>query len=755
MNIRELLNKLRGSKDINNSLILPANLETIPMRDKLDSDKIQRLDEIKKKYEDILSQNDKGYFYSYNLTSKFANDEMKMYFSLFGRIVFNHETDDIGLFSNRPLYKMVNLYVHRYVNSIKIKLYIDAMEKIYTDTHLKLVALKEIYDESVVRNEGVRLNKGKKEALVNEIYNLTTNYVIYKSDVYSALLEVKTYESEIYNDNSESIHELVEMIKKYDLIENDFRKRLIDLAKDFIPNELGKILAMKLDFNNEIALIEKELEIYTYENIKVDTLNDELENIDNIPKTLATKDNLLKVIAELEKKYILASDYGRYELDLNPLYEVKFDILTTDIVKQKNSPFENVSERELSFYKDIIASRIETNITGVDSLLSQWIDDKKIVSSAISVVRGDNFFDFGAILSNRLLLSFILSMESREKAQYFFDNYMLDFTNLKDKEVVNEKPFPLTNFSFTESSLVPFSTLCHIYGLYYDKTEKNRFRNYAYWMIYNYLMGEKEEFVYKIPVGIEEIKFCEVEVKPKDIDGTLDTYFLYDNIRKAINNKNLVAPSTLKKIDIRGMDITRLNIPYVVLNEGLVELKCYSYYISHNIQSLTIPSTLEKVSVNRSPDNDIERYSALYYIPELTFTNFKESIILNNSESRKKMLQIKCRAAINNIFSSMAPDSLVFDIFPVGNSILLVSDGRGIKIDIKNIVGDYFYESYYNIFHDQVWKNLLRHSLEEGHTIYRLKEDTIAYATRKCDIMIIEAMSSKYEKLMGNNRGCR
>ena len=119
------------------------------------------------------------------------------------------------------------------------------------------------------------------------------------------------------------------------------------------------------------------------------------------------------------------------------------------------------------------------------------------------------------------------------------------------------------------------------------------------------------------------------------------------------------------------------------------------------------------------------------------------------------MLQIKCRAAINNIFSSMAPDSLVFDIFPVGNSILLVSDGRGIKIDIKNIVGDYFYESYYNIFHDQVWKNLLRHSLEEGHTIYRLKEDTIAYATRKCDIMIIEAMSSKYEKLMGNNRGCR
>ena len=53
MNIRELLNKLRGSKDINNSLILPANLETIPMRDKLDSDKIQRLDEIKKKYEDI------------------------------------------------------------------------------------------------------------------------------------------------------------------------------------------------------------------------------------------------------------------------------------------------------------------------------------------------------------------------------------------------------------------------------------------------------------------------------------------------------------------------------------------------------------------------------------------------------------------------------------------------------------------------------------------------------------------------------
>ncbi len=696
MNIKELLNKLRGNKNVSNSLILPNNLESIPMRDKLDDNRIKRLDEIKKKYEDILSQENRSYFNSYNLTNQKANDEMRINFSLFGKLVINH--DEVYNLITMEYYEKENLYVHNLINPVKIKLYIDAMEELYVSTHLKLIALKEIYDESD-RKERIFLTKRKKEALVNEIYNLTTNYVIFKNNVYSALVEVETYKKEL-KDNLYNDSDMRTFARFKEDTLSDYKIKVTEYARTLIPDRLDEIKKQKLNKLEEIASIERELEIYTYNNIKVEDLNKELENIDSIPRTAETRDNLLEVISKLETKFIVLNDYGRYELDLRPLYEVKFDILVTDIIGQEYSPFADMPrDRERIFYEDIIASRIVTNITGVDSLLSQWVGKQnvefvpKIVKEIKSVLSINGSYDYDFLLNNRMNLSLILSMTSREMAKYFFDNYMLKCTEYGDvlegvsrssnKDGVSYAFLGINTDLFSlKPGKMPLISLCKIHSLWYDDEKKEGIEYCGLTSIYDYLFNYGD--VLEIPEGIREINIYRSD--------NAKFFTFLENVRDCINNKELIMPSTLESLSIGYPLLNDTKIPKIVLNEGLKRINGEINFVDLGTKSLTIPSTL---SIYFGGIIFISfKKTAFLSVPELIFTNYESSRILSPNAETVSMIETKVRYSIDEMRKVLVGKTikqiseLIKSQFRLPeNSIILVSkDGTRLKMDIASLV---------------------------------------------------------------------
>ena len=242
MNIFDFFKKIRGGNSVvTESLVLPSTLANIPTdRGRLDDEKIAKLEKIKEEFLKILSQ--KKYFSSHDLTSKYFNEDMLMNISLFGKLVIDH--DDVYNPDIVTSLEKAELYIHQVVNPRKIELYINAINEMYMDTYLRLIALKEIYEEY-----GEELSKNKREAIINEIANLTNNYVIFESNFYAAAKEAETYKKE---------YSIVEY-KESETVTREYHNRVIKMAKLLIPDVLAKIENKKLAIYDEIAYIEREL----------------------------------------------------------------------------------------------------------------------------------------------------------------------------------------------------------------------------------------------------------------------------------------------------------------------------------------------------------------------------------------------------------------------------------------------------------------------------------------------------------------
>ncbi len=630
MNIRNFFNKIRS---INNTeLVLPSELASIPMRDKISIDKIQELSEYKDNYRELLLKNKN--LFSNEISIKYFNDEMLMNFNLFSNLIVNH--DEIFNLYTTPEYIKKEKYIHRIVNPIKIKLYIDKMHELYEETHLRLIALKELYDE--IESRKIIISRHNKEILVNEIYNLTTNYVIFANNVYAALKEVETYRNELQTEINFDEKTRDEIIKNY-------YDKIVNYVKKLIPDKLYQISNMSIDIVSMIAYLERELEIYVYNNIKVDELNQELTQIDNIPKTLDNREMLLEKINVLEIKYIVLNDYGRYELDLGSLYEVKFDILTIDIINQKKSPFTNIKDnRVIEYYSKVIKNRIVTYITGNDSLLEHKLkeDDKHIISAIYDILP---IFGY-QVLESLFLLNLVLSMRSLETAKYFFKNYKVDITHVDEDRYIIERNIWLTairnifNFTNDKGNLrrFPLATLCRLYSLYFDEKPRYLERYMAFAEMYKVFVGNNKSDKLYVPEGIESINLnCDLEA-------------LRNNIAKRINNKKVIMPSTMREIDVNYLDnyLHNSTVPEIVLNEGLECIYGNIDLGKLKTEKLTIPSTLFCISPY---DGNFYPFQSYVQVPRLIFTKFEKSTMLTRyKKDRNLMLRVKCEMSIKELW---------------------------------------------------------------------------------------------------------
>jgi len=672
MNIKELFNKLFKSGTKNYGLALPTDLVSVPMRDRLDDEKIKELEEYKANYFRLLEQ--KKHFTSRDIEAADFNQEMLMNFELFGRLVINHD-NNYNLDTMKD-YEKEELWIKQRVTPQKIKLYVGKMEAMFNETHLRLVALKEIYSES-----GKRLSKDKQNAILNEIYNLTSSYIVFKNNIYAALTEVESYKKELsYNQNAPDVIDQEKVLSKHLLY-------LSYYAGILIPNKLYELKKTNFDEIEEIAYLERELEIYAYNHLKIDDLNKELNEIDKIEKTPENRQMLLDKINELEIKYLVLNNYGGYELDLKPLYEVKFDILTIDIVRQENSPFKDIPSRELKYYEDIILDKFTTNIAGVDSLLNQRLDDdhKYLIDCFTGLLKyGDNY-NFPLISIDTFCLSLILSAASDEQMMYFFNNYQIDFKNPK---IFYRFAKELPSVGIKIEDKVPLGTVCWINdidilmgknGQGFISEDTNRIVK-----IYNYFINKEneKETEYRLPDGITSIA------------GIFrDGYAIRNKILNDAYGKIFKTPDSLKSLALQDSNDTRY-LTNVILNEGLESFFGSSLVDGYTTKSITIPSTLqnayESILNNALHTNDAYAYDYDVYMEKLIFTNYEDSITLHDEKQMDDIIRCLYEASMwylwSELYSNQVKPPYVKLKFPPHDIVLVSKDGHQVVVSIDTIV---------------------------------------------------------------------
>ena len=613
MDIKSYIKKLFKIQNLN--MVSLNDTLYVPTRDDINKKSLPALEEIKNEYLIILKDK---IFASYNLGSMDYRNEMIKLFYLFNRTILNQE--EVYNFSTMPNYEKRELFLNYLINPYKILIYVRKMTEIYDKTQLMLVALNEILNEN-------ELDENIVSVIRNEIDILKTNLVIFKKYLLIAIKEVSSNRN-----NLSSNRDLIKYGRKVN--NNELKKYYREIkgyAKLLVPDKLKDIFKSNKPLKEKIANIEIELEGYCYDNLKIDDLNNELVMLDRTIKSEENKQELLNQINDLELKYLVLNRYGGYELDLSALYQVKFDILTTGLIDEEDSPFMNIgrfSERELAYYKDIILNLISINITGLDSVLNNTsdIDDKFLIDTIFVLVRGnqnDND-EYGTIdiLKDKFKLCLLLNIPYPEKVLELFDKTIVP--------IYDHNYHAYTIFSFYGITLdndIPLSTLCRIMS-FYNSCEDMRFkfsiydRNWQLANVYSYYASlvKDNSDVFCVPNGINKLAISASSGK--------DSITLYKNIAEMVNHKTIVMPNCLREFYVNTAAIT-FNIPKIVFNEGLEVLDCKLplLYTFNGLKSITIPSAVSLLyffDQRYNFDNN-----SLNSFEEIIFTNIEDSILLH------------------------------------------------------------------------------------------------------------------------------
>ena len=668
VDIKGYLSRLFKTKEL--GMISLNDMAYIPTRNELNNELAESLDEYKDNYKEVLLQD--KYITSHDISSKDYSDDMIMNFYLFNRLIVNQ--DEVYNLDTVEEYKRNELFLKYKINPYKILLYVDKMEEIYNETLLRLIALKEIVNE-------LELDKNKIDAIKNEIDTLTTHYIIFKNNLYASLMEINHLKNNVnhqfdrYNEYSSNL-----LVKAY-------YNRIKKYYEVLMPDKFKEIDKEELPLINKLANLELELEIYCYNNIDVNKLNEELQEIDKIEKNIDNKENLLQKINDLVLRYEILNRYGGYELDLSPLYEVKFDILTIDIVKQEDSPFKGIdNEREMKYYKDIIANMITTYITGVDSILNNQLDEnnKDIIECFIEILKNNDKFDFNNILMDKFKLCLLLNIPDSNKILELFDNALISIS-------YNNKKINASSYGIVLDEVVPLSTLCR-FRILYEKSKK-LFNLLLYFnpiikffaKIYEYYEKKEkinDESVYKVPEGI--IKIDCVQLK----EGLNDEALKY--LVNKIYGKTVIMPSSLQIFTSNDL-FKDVSIPKIVLNEGFNINYDYYPFICNDTKSITIPKTLENISLDfkQCIENECNSYATLN---ELIFTDFEDSLLLNDKHNR----EILIKNLINMIYYVVARFIIGDTSFNYKKEMKLILVDKN-KIEHTIALDDIFYYKFFRL----------------------------------------------------------
>lgn len=500
------------------------------------------------------------------------------------------------------------------IKCIKLMLYQQEVEFLEEKTRIRLVALNEIL-ENLLNGRLFTRVKSKEliHSLLNEISNLHSALIVFMNQRIAMKMESENYLKNLSTSyNFESID-----VKDNSLIEERL-KGLRNVFNIINPEELKRLESMNLNPRLLIATIEQKLEIYVYTHPEtLESLKKKVKEIsyevnrkatydfedENAPRFVDAKKDIkkrkkqfLSQIQELEILYKVFSKYGRNLVkkdDLRELYEVKFKILTSDILDvDKVDILSNATFIELECYQEIIFKKIEDILKGKNQNVNFFIPggtvncDKSLTDIigyiAKTLKDGENEFLPSKILQDKKPLSLLLAFdEENGLADFFEKNYVsLD----KYSKIVN-----FYNDYFTWWN-VPLSTIYRLMRLNIavDKKVPYLIKYINDYEPLYYLFILYDEYVnisleYKLPEGLIKARFNSSPANKEEMN-------IMDYIRKKAGKKTIIMPSSLQSI--QGPLFDKTYSKSIILNDGLRRLGI-GFLTTDSIEHVEFPYTLE------------------------------------------------------------------------------------------------------------------------------------------------------------------
>ena len=483
-----------------------GDLMQIPGRDyfKDNNCALALIDKYKEEYYNILKV--KRTIYSKDLSLDDLQSEMLMNIDLVLSIVGKHGS----LYDEIKKTKLKNM-----IDMIKLRLYLNTIEEMETETIIRLIALKEL-------EKGRKVPHTNRNALKEEINILTTNLIIFINQKRAINIETNTYLANIViddNGNEDTDEELSSLIK---------------LANVYL--NVDDVIKMDIKAEIKIPIIERRLEIYCYKHKdEIVKLTKEVNDLDNIDLSFTSyrKDEFLRMITDLEKKYEIFRRYGINVVTrehLYNLYRVKFDIIT-NVLKYYPIYTYIGNEIEREIYEDIIFRKKEKILKGENEKVKIIFgnNEKKAIKLLSSLFQEDSFETYSPIHTSAKVLELLLTFDdnSGHYFEHFYDTPIDTPSYMKqiDNYFTWQDEIPL-------SSLMEFMSPAVAANYYIPRDYKNKYLYNLYYLGY---LSKKYSWRYQLPKGLISINIPLVEDLHIVTDRLLHPYLI--KIRNEANAK--------------------------------------------------------------------------------------------------------------------------------------------------------------------------------------------------------------------------
>lgn len=566
MKLKKIIEKLFSKKQVlSTSIASLRDCIVLPTRQDIENNQeyITQLEAFKLEYSQILSR--KKSITSCDLEAEPYLDNINMYITLLMNLI--GEEDKSLPFDNASYYHNGTRKIEYTCKIGKLKFYLLNIKKIETTIILRLIALQELLVEKYL------LFPTKKNAIKEEINNLSGSLCIIQNQKYAIKIEIENYLKEYESLNKE---EFVNQEIDDALIKEKYQERLA-MINLLSPDKLDQI-NQKTQTIADLVIMEEILENHIYKHQEeTQKLKEELGKLSVLIKD---EQELMKIesrIPELEIRIKAFAILGRNLIsdeDIKTFYKIKFAVITRNIMQEKEITIaKTASHMELECYQEIIFGKIEDILTNKNEhIKSSFPKNQTVVIKAIVEVLkdGQNEYSFWNILNNKKLLCLILAFDKPNGLEEYF-------SSIKDFKWY----YPNINFYdsvFFFNEHLPLATIFSM--IYYNKqTDKN-----PLYEIYRQQKDQNGSYKFTIPEGVlyVDIQYC-LDASDRNLIKT---------IRSNAQNSSIKTPKSLSEIN--GSLFKDITCESIELNEGLTKISSDAF-ININANSLSIPSTLSTI----------------------------------------------------------------------------------------------------------------------------------------------------------------
>ena len=769
MNFRKFFKVLK-KKNNDYAMANFGSLVKIPKRENYSDEASNlKIDECKNNFLNILSQN-------MTLTSNHLHDdsiqsELNMNLGLLMNLSMNEEKE---ILSNEEK-RIRSLIVYA-----KLELYLKRIIELENDIKFRIIALGELQKE-LLGNVKIKHVINRRNCIKEEINNLLGMLCILENQKYAIYSKVNacSIEYKTFNVNEKEI--------KTNYLDTRYQK-LVEYGEVLLTDKEIDDANNFSEVANKIASLERYLEIYTYKNSKdIDKMRALLKEdadflIESAINYVKPKEFNADDLRKLEIRFRVFDEFGKDIVsmeDLYNLYKLKFDYTVVDIYKNHDKPlFLSIEDEqrdfiEYSIYGQIIMEMIEDLLTDKDRrLLRQfgtqnenfWLYFNSMLNPSNNNIDASihHEYDVNDILTNNLSLAFLLATHSFQLDE-FFHKYKIETPQYLQKVISVDTSNNHDNFSLEEkipldTFIKTFLTLSKLYYVDHYSRIKGKVKTLADYAILEYYqknilitLSNLYPMIYDDSLEYRSYAYDTYHHMPEGINCLLRLQepsrltpvrlHIIDMLSETLDNKYVYTPQSLRELNTSFFDNIKRMID-LILNEGLEKFYIDKRSKLIKVKRLVIPSTLEieEYDIKDGKDDFSKEQRSLFgfdslYLKTIHFTNFKESIILNDKENLKKILSKVINIKANGLKYSCEcglERIIMWDGEYGGGNYFAV-----IRVEMEKIIGDVASSNY------GIYTKAVKYNHEKEIFIDLVVEKIIALIYEKSGFMICNDTNTK------------